>query len=64
MKLACSYVTMAMVSISLVLLMACSDDPGEDIDGEGIIDRKRVRSGKCPPYSTTIYPRDGYCYPD
>ena len=44
-------------------LLGC-DGRKEDLDGDGHIDRIKWSGEKCPPYSDSDRPKNGYCYPD
>lgn len=52
------------VLIVMSVLMGCSGDRGEDLNGDGVIDRLKWGGDRCPPYSASPYPKNGYCYPD
>jgi|AntDeeMinimDraft_4_1070355.scaffolds.fasta_scaffold48768_1 hypothetical protein len=52
------------VAVLALVLLGCSDGQGEDLNGDGVIDRLKWSGDRCPPYSASPYPKNGYCYPD
>ena len=51
------------VAFFALVLSGCSDGQGEDLNGDGIINRIKWSGERCPPYSVSPYPKNGYCYP-
>lgn len=57
-------VAKALVAVLALVLSGCSDGQGEDLNGDGVVDRLKWNGDRCPPYSASPYPKNGYCYPD